>query len=128
MPIMGEAISIRIKNASQIRRAYDKAPAEMTKALSIAIKKAAFLVQGRSMQNAPVLTGRLRASHFTHFMPLAATVGTNTNYDTFVHEGTKFMKGRPYLRMAVEDSNNEINDLFTRATQEVLNELGRRSS
>jgi hypothetical protein len=32
------------------------------------------------------------------------------------------MPARPYLRMAVEDSNDEINELFTRATQDVLNE------
>lgn len=123
-----QAIKITITNADKIRRAYARAPAEMTKALTTAIKMAAFLIQGRSMQNTPVLTGRLRASHYSNFQPLRGIVGTNTNYDSFVHEGTKFMKGRPYLRMAVEDSNAEINEVFTRATQDVLNSLGKASS
>ncbi len=122
---MADPIAIKITNAAEIRKAYAKAPAAMTKALSVAIKTAVFLVQGRSMVNTPVLTGRLRASTYTNFSPLRGEVGTNTNYDRFVHDGTRFMAGRPYLKMAVEDSNSEINDLFTRATQEVLNDIGK---
>jgi hypothetical protein len=122
---MADPIAIKITNAAQIRRAYAKAPAAMTKALSVAIKTAVFLVQGKSMVNTPVLTGRLRASTYSKFQPLRGEVGTNTNYDRFVHDGTRFMAGRPYLKMAVEDSNEEINELFTRATQEVLNDIGR---
>jgi hypothetical protein len=122
---MPDPIAIKITNAAQIRAAYAKAPAAMTKALSIAIKTAVFIVQGKSMINTPVLTGRLRASTYAKFQPLRGEVGTNTNYDRFVHDGTKFMAGRPYLKMAVEDSNIEINELFTRATQEVLNDIGR---
>lgn len=121
------SIRIKITNAEQIRRAYSKAPALMTKRLSIAIKMAVFLVQGRSMRNTPVLTGRLRASTSSRFMPLAGEVGTHTNYDRFVHEGTRFMKGRPYLKMAVDESQGEINDLFTRAAQDVLNDIGKAS-
>ena len=122
---MAEPISIKITNAPQIRMAYAKAPAAMTKALSIAIKTAVFLVQGKSMMNTPVLTGRLRASTYARFEPLRGEVGTNTNYDRFVHDGTRYMKGRPYLKMAVDDSNFEINELFTRAVQEVLNDIGK---
>lgn len=122
---MPDPIAMKITNAGEIRRAYAKSPALMTKNLSIAIKTAVFLVQGKSMVNTPVLTGRLRGSTYARFEPLRGEVGTNTTYDMFVHEGTKFMKGRPYLRMAVEDSNQEIQELFTRAAQDVLNDIGR---
>lgn len=77
------------------------------------------------MINTPVLTGRLRASTYSKFEPLRGEVGTNTNYDRFVHEGTRYMKARPYLKMAVDDSNSEVNELFTRAAQEVLNDIGK---
>lgn len=122
---MAEAVKITITNAAQIRAAYAKAPAQMTKSLSIAIKTAVFLIQGKSMQNTPVLTGRLRASTYSRFQPLQGEVGTNTSYDMFVHEGTKFVKGRPYLRDAVDSSNTEVNELFKRATQDVLDEIGK---
>jgi hypothetical protein len=121
---MPNNISIKITNAAEIRRAYAKAPALMTKNLSVAIKTAVFLVQGRSMINTPVLTGRLRASTYSRFEPLRGEVGTNTNYDRFVHEGTRYMKGRPYLKMAIEESDTEINALFAKAAQSVLNDIG----
>lgn len=125
---MGAPIAIKIENADQIKRAFIKAPALMTKYLSMAIKAAVFLIEGKSMQNTPVLTGRLRGSHYTNFKPMYGEVGTNTNYDKFVHEGTKFMPGRPYLRDAVDDSNVKINEMMLAATQKVLNDIGKASS
>jgi HK97 gp10 family phage protein len=122
---MADPIAIKITNAQQIRLAYAKAPALMTKNLSIAVKTAVFLIEGKMKPNIPVLTGRLRGSSYTKFAPLRGEVGTNTNYDRFVHDGTKFMKGRPYLKMAVDDSNHEVQELFTKAAQDVLNDIGR---
>jgi HK97 gp10 family phage protein len=122
---MADPIAIKITNAQQIRLAYARAPALMTKNLSIAIKTAVFLIEGKMKPNIPVLTGRLRGSSYTKFAPLRGEVGTNTNYDRFVHDGTKFMKGRPYLKMAVDDSSREVQELFTKAAQDVLNDIGR---
>lgn len=119
------SLTIKITNAAQIQKAFAQAPAKMTKALTKAIKQSVFLLQGRSMSNTPVLTGRLRGSHYTRFMPLKGEVGANANYAGFVHDGTRFMKGRPFLEMALSESNEEIQDFFTRGTQDVLNEIGR---
>ncbi len=122
---MADHISIKITNAAEIKSAYSKAPALMTKALSTVIKMAVFIIHALSASNTPVLTGRLRGSTYSKFKPLRGEVGTNTDYDKFVHEGTKFMKAQPYLRMAVESSNSEINSLFVQATQNVLNDIGK---
>lgn len=124
---MPEPISIHIENAAKIQFVYAKAPALMTKALSLAVRKAVFLVARKSMINTPVKTGRLRGSTYSRFMPLSGVIGTKTNYDRFVHDGTRFMKGRPYLKMAVDDANPKINEFFTDATQSVLNEIGRQT-
>ena len=50
-------------------------------------------------QLSPVDTGRLRASiHVTPAsMNLQAIIATGTNYAVFVHEGTKYMRGRPFM-------------------------------
>ncbi len=125
---MPQQIEIKIKNAAQIRRAYSKAPARMTVELTDAIKRAVFLVQGRSMQNTPVLTGRLRASTYATFAPLKGFVGTDTKYDIFVHDGTKFMKARPYLANAVKQSHGDVNDFFADAVNKVLGDIGRDST
>jgi len=97
----------------------------MARELNTAIKKSVLTIQGLSMTNTPVLTGRLRASTRSLFSNLRGEVGTHTNYDVFVHEGTRFMPARPYLRDAVEESNGEVGDFFTSAVDNVLKEIGK---
>lgn len=118
-------VQIKIKNIAQIKAAFNRAPLLMSKELNIAIRKTVIGVQRRSLQNTPVDTGRLRASTYTQFMPLKGMVGTDTDYDIFVHEGTRFMKARPFLREAVEESDNDIDDNFTKAVDNVLSSIGR---
>lgn len=122
---MANAIEIRITNLPQIRSAFAKAPQLMTNELNTAIRKSIFLIHGKSMTNTPVLTGRLRASTATRFAQLKGEVGTHTNYDMYVHNGTRYMKARPYLLQAVESSNVQVNDFFTKAVDRVLNVVGR---
>lgn len=60
-------------------------------------------VEGVAKGNTPVDTGRLRSSLTTALFEvpyspyLACRVGTDVDYATYVHEGTKFMSGRPFL-------------------------------
>lgn len=123
------SVHIKITNLAAVRSAFSAAPRLMSKELGNAIKKATFLVDARSKINTPVDTGRLRASHRTMFQGVgqqfAGIVQPVANYAMFVHEGTKFMQGRPFLRTALEDSENEIQYLFRTATQNALNSIGR---
>lgn len=121
---MAEPIAIKITNLPQIRAAFNKAPALMTQGLNDAIKKSVFTIQAQSMRNTPVLTGRLRASHTSMFANLQGSVSTNTNYDVFVHNGTRFMKARPYMQEAVDSEGNKVQDFFTKAVDSVLHKIG----
>lgn len=118
-------INITIKNLPQIKAAFNKAPALMSRNLNTAIKKSIFVVQGKSMMNTPVDTGALKASHTTTFDNLKGSVFTNKNYDIFVHDGTRYMKGRPFMLNAVESSAVVIDQFFTEAVDLTLNEIGR---
>jgi HK97 gp10 family phage protein len=122
---MANEVAIKITNLPQIKAAFNKAPASMTRELNTAIKKSVLSIQAKSMINTPVLTGRLRASHRSLFSNLKGEVGTHTNYDVFVHEGTRYMKARPYLREAVESSTPEVDRFFKDAVDSVLSEIGR---
>lgn len=123
------AINIEIKNIAQIRSAFGKAPRLMSDAMKGALQKSALQVQRESMIRTPVLTGRLRSSHESNIagsgMNMSATVSPTANYGMFVHEGTRFMKGRPFLREGAEASINEIDDYFTKAVQDVFDRIGR---
>lgn len=123
-------VKITIKNLPQIKAAFNRAPMLMTRELSKAIALSVFEVGRGSRLNVSnkmvnVQTGQLRASHYERIGNLQGEVGTNTEYDIFVHEGTKFMSGRPYLRQAVEDSEEKIDKNFTHAVQNVLDAIGR---
>lgn len=122
-------IHIEIKNLPQLRHAFGQAPNLMRREFKTALTKSAITVQRQSMINAPVDTGRLRGSHlFTvtgNDLSMRAEVYPTAEYGIFVHEGTRFMKGRPFLRKAAESSVREIDDFFTTATQNALNRIGR---
>jgi len=122
-------ITIQIKNIAQIRAAFSKAPAIMGEEFRKALIKSVVLVQRESMKLTPVLTGRLRASYMFEIsgggLKMQATVGPTVNYATFIHDGTRFMKARPFLKDGAEASLDQIDDFFTDATQSALDKIGR---
>lgn len=147
-------VSIKIENAEQIRRAYSKSPALMTKSLTQAIRKAVFLIQGRATSNAPSVTGRLRGSAYSRFYPMKGEVGFKAKYAAAVHNGygafdiyPKGKKalfwtgaghpvrrvrhpgyaGNPFLQKAVDEKSRDVNNFLARAVQDVLNEIGDNS-
>lgn len=95
---------------------YDKflkdAPNKMARIMQNVIYKGALLVERFSKINAPVDTGRLRASISTEIHPMQATVSTHTNYAVFVHEGTRRMSARPFMTTAANSADKEIGDII----------------
>lgn len=118
-------IQIRIKNIKEIRAAFAKSPALMSKNLNISIRQAILTIGRDSRRFTPVDTGRLRASTYEQFSNLKGEIGTKTEYDIFVHEGTRFMKGRPYLRQSVEMHNMDTDRFMTQGVQKTLDEIAR---
>ena len=119
-------VKISITNLAEIRAAFARSPKVMYKNLQRAIQASIYRISGQSKRNTPVRTGRLRASTYERFQSgLQGEVGTHTSYDLFVHEGTRFMRGRPYLRMAVESEGAFINSQFENAVQDTLDDIAR---
>lgn len=123
-------VSVRITNLPQIRAAFNMAPRLMGRYLSEAIKKSTLLVEGQSKIRTPVKTGFLRSSHTTRFegggFNFKGIIEPTAKYAMFVHEGTRFMKGRPFLKQGLETSESTIDNLFERAVQSTLDDIGRR--
>lgn len=122
-----DTIAIKITNLSEIRAAFATAPFQMTTQLNIAIKKTLLNIQRSSMINSPVRTGRLRASHSSEFGNLKGQVGTHVNYDIFVHNGTRYQRAQPYLKDAVESTNEDTEKFFTDAVQNVLTNIASKT-
>ncbi len=117
-------ISIEIKNMPQIRSAFAKAPVLMASNLNKAIRKSLLQIQADSMRNSPVATGRLRASHTTRFSSLRGELEPTAHYAFFVHDGTKYMRGRPFLLNAVQTNEQIVNSNFEKSVQDTLDTIG----
>lgn len=120
-------VNIEIKNARQIKSAFNMSPYLMTKNLSLAIKRVALNVTKQSQRITPVKTGFLRRSHTTKFeTPLRASIEPMASYALYVHDGTRFMKARPFLADAVEVTQGYTDAEFEKAVQDTLNQIGAR--
>lgn len=119
----GVDVKVEITNLAQIKAAFFRAPQLMKKNLDYAIKRSVFDIKKQSQRITPVDTGLLRSRHYTRFGYFQGEVGTNTEYDIFVHEGTKFMTARPYLRDAVEVRGGFVQAEFEHAVQKTLDEI-----
>lgn len=124
---MASTINVSIKNLPEIKAAFNKAPQLMIRNLNTAIRSSIFTIGRQSRINTPVDTGILRASTYERFATLRGEVGTNTEYDLFVHEGTRFMGARPYLMNAAQSADSDIQRFMTEAVQNTLNEIGKQT-
>jgi HK97 gp10 family phage protein len=104
-------IVIRI-DAERVAEFFRKMPGKMKDALDSGIKKSAAYIEAESKKVTPVDTGRLRASIHSVFGRLRGEIGTNTNYAIFVHEGTTFMRSRPFMSWGIRNAENDIKDVF----------------
>ncbi len=72
--------------------------------MSKKIKELAFLIERESKKVTPVDTGRLRASIGVSLRPASATIRPHTNYATYVHEGTKYLRARPFMLWGAQNA------------------------
>jgi HK97 gp10 family phage protein len=121
---MPEMLSVSIKpDTALLARAF--AAGTVHKFLQQQVKRLAFSVERYAKQLTPVDSGRLRASIHTSpgTLGLSAVVSTRTNYAFFVHEGTKYMRGRPFMKYGamfaqvaeMKDINVRLDREFTQA-------------
>jgi len=93
----------------------------INKNLTIALKKAAFLVERESKFVTPVDTGRLRSSIFTTIKRNMAIIQPKTDYAIYVHEGTRRMTGKPFMKEGFDKSKSRIDKLFKGAVKTSIN-------
>jgi HK97 gp10 family phage protein len=115
---MNELVSV--SGMDYVFKAMDVDTARRQNEMNRAINSAGLTCQKVAKQNCPVGTpestgikgyhgGRLRASiHVDNSKWLESTVGTNVYYALWVHEGTRKMQGRPFLRKGFEAGAQQL--------------------
>lgn len=112
-------ISVTI-DASKLQKFLADTPDKLTSALSRVIQKFAFQVERESKIVTPVDTGRLRGSIASEIRPLQATIAPNVTYAVFVHEGTRFMRARPFMRWGLNSADRALDGIINSEIKEAL--------
>lgn len=99
-------------NIKQIAKKLGTTPRKISIGLTRAIRASAFLVQAKARKISPVDTGLMRRSIEPTIHLLQATIAPNVVYAVYVHEGTRFMQARPFMRDAKRQSLTRIRQQF----------------
>lgn len=110
-------------------KAYEKflksGDANVEKGLSRGILMAAFLIE----REAKILTksgyfkhptGRLSNSITKTINPIRAEIGPHVNYAIYVHEGTKFIRARPFMTETEQSTHDEVNRIIEKEIESAL--------
>jgi HK97 gp10 family phage protein len=113
-------VSIDDRTIDQVREWIKKRPEQTIKELNTAVKQTVYSVEAETKRNSPVDTGRLRASVNREERYLEGEVYAGVYYAIHVHEGTRFMRGRPFMLNAVRSLKTAINKYFSEAMGRVI--------
>jgi len=119
-------ITIEIKNLDKIMAAFRRAPALTIREMDEAIKKSVLLLEATAKQTTLFknVTGHLRATQESRFpMSLEGRLKATRDYAVFVHEGTRFMSPRPWLKEAARTKEASIQNFFSQALKNIINSL-----
>lgn len=123
--------TVRITNLEEIRRAFRKAPQLMVKHLNTAIEGSIWQVErtvtlkGYSNEYYTNRTYSLTRNWVSMFQPGKGTLYSRMDYATYLHEGTSYIRARPFLADSLKEDGKQIEKNFENAVQKVLDEIGR---
>ena len=118
-------MEVKIKNLDKILKNLNNAPKIIQDEGNRVIGLTLITVEAKAKPITPIDTGRLRSSYQTHLRHLAGILNVATDYAVFVHEGTRFMKGRPFLKQGVQASMGKINQYWKELGDRIVKDLAR---
>ncbi len=120
-------ITVKIDQGRNIAAALAAFPELVVPLLREASTKSAFTVERHAKILSPVDTGHMRATIGVSLgikdKGITSIVQTNVFYAIFVHEGTKRMRARPFMRQGAEQSIPAIQKFYTTAVGDALQKM-----
>ena len=111
---------VSIQNVDQIQKLLAEKPKETEREVGKAIKKAVYKVNEKAKRKSPVDTGLLRTSMTAEPRGMEGEIYAGVHYAIYVHEGTRFMRKRPFLANAVKESERDIERYLEEAIINVI--------
>lgn len=120
-------VTVTIPNLPKVKAALAEFPSIVAPKMDEAIRRSIYEIERQAVPRTPVDTGRLRGSYTTEFRPLQGAIGPTVDYAIYVHEGTRYMTGRPFLKEGVEAAERAIERNFKKGLEDALNEVARKA-
>jgi HK97 gp10 family phage protein len=111
-----------VEGIAQLNRALE----ELAKLdMEVVVSQPLLLIERETKRNAPVDTGKLRASYATQITEsskdkVVGIVGTDTEYAPFVEFGTRHQQPRPHLRPAYDSQEEDVLKLMAKTIAEQI--------
>jgi len=117
--------NIVITGLDELIKNFGRANAIVNSNIQEAIRRSVIILQYDLQRGGyvPVKTGTMKSSIRPTITPLRATIQPNVDYAIYVHEGTKFMKGRPFFEWAVERKQDDVQKEFEISISKITKEL-----
>lgn len=124
---MRRQISVTVKGMDRLLRAMNRAPSVIQSSANEAIRESIYAIQRGTTPLTPYKTGALRRSlglgiSFGH---LYGRISPTVEYAYYVHEGTRYMVGRPYLEQGWDASKAEVEKIFNDTYVEAMTKITR---
>jgi HK97 gp10 family phage protein len=127
-------IEITFKNSARIISAYSKAPQDVSRAIQRGIERSgvfaegtvkSIITAGTGMWKPPIDTGQMRQGIHATFSPGKSVVrpSSHTPYATYVHEGTRRMRARPFFEITKQTKEGKMREFFTKEIELALDKL-----
>lgn len=124
-------VNVSIKNLNKLISVYKRSPEIVGKGLQEVIKETAFfllrqtkknITSGTGMWKAPVDKGIMRQGIGVEFEKMRAVIQPSfeTPYALYVHEGTKFMRKRPFFEITADVEKEGIEKVLQKGVDKIL--------
>jgi len=132
-------VIVKIKGLKPILKNLANSPKIIQIEGDKAISKSIFLIQGSATALTPVakpwtwknpvrgyVGGNLRRSWITAFRPLRGVLANTAGYAGYVHEGTRYMKKRPFLTKGINRVKSVIESIWQDLGDRIVNDFAKK--
>jgi HK97 gp10 family phage protein len=123
-------ISIKISGLDKLAKAWGSLSSELKQEAYDAFTKAGYIVEGNAKKHTPIDTGLLMRSINTSSRISMkgephVVISPHTNYATYVHQGTRKMKARPYMSEGYDDSKAKIETIMRKMLTNIVRKMAK---
>lgn len=90
--------------------------ADVDAVIQAELERTAYNIERGAKRNCPVDTGNLRRTITTEIGSMEVNVGSNCEYASYVHDGTRYQSAQPFLE---EATNANLDDLANRIAEAI---------